>query len=548
MVKLLCYVFIFAIYLNGYSQNRKGQFRLLDENIHHLLISFEIPDQTEDVYNYYYNLNHDFKAFVEINNLEIVAAFKWDEDHFNALRQDAIKYSGSDKDVLVLKGFYVIKNNLTNTQLLNLAEQFEKFSFIRYAELNSLTLVESPFIDIPPTTPNYFQNQGYIQADPGVNMQYAWDQGVYGQGIRVRNIEYGMAFTHEELTDPKFTDELGISPSVPYAHIDHGTATAGVVAAHNGTYGITGMQHGISEYKFFSLYTTAGINVLFAINSAINQSVAGDVILYEMQTGQPQYAPVEYVQSVWDATKAATSAGIHIVAAAGNGNNNLDSQAFLSYRNRGDSGALMVGAGSDDLNHSKLSFSNYGKRVNVQGWGTNVLTTGYGTFAKIGNDPNQSYYLFGGTSAATPVVASCVIALLCRAKAMNRILSPTQIRNILIATGIAQGGNTAQHIGPLPDMMSALNYLDNYLSVTNETDTIPINVFPNPVTDELFIVFPVEFSNNEISIFDTVGRQVYIIKNYKSNTPLKVSFLKSGMYVLKMKSNNAEQSKKIIIK
>src|SRR5690554_7387640 len=88
------------------------------------------------------------------------------------------------------------------------------------------------------------------------------------------------------------------------------------------------------------------------ICSAINQSVAGDVILYEMQTGGvnatqtvPNYVPAEYVNSIWDATKAATTAGIHIVAAAGNGDQNLDYSSYTSYINRGDSGALIIEIG-----------------------------------------------------------------------------------------------------------------------------------------------------------------------------------------------------------
>ncbi|UUV21516.1 S8 family peptidase [Paenimyroides aestuarii] len=540
---------------SGYSQNRKGQFELMNQEKHQLLVSFEIPEQTEEIYSYYYNSNQDFKSFVDAHNLQIKEAFTWNEEHFQSLRESAIKYSKTDEAVLVLKGMYVINNELPNEQLYQLAEQLERFSFVRYAELNALTPIQPPFIDIPPTTPNYFQNQGYIQADPGVNMQYVWNQGITGQGIRVRDVEFGMNVSHEELTDPKFSNQPSLSSAGDPSWIDHGTAVAGVVAAHDGAYGVTGMQHGIPEYKLFTEFTSAGYNRLLAINSAINQSVAGDVIMYELQTNganstssSPNFVPAEYVNSVWDVTKAATDAGIHIVAAAGNGNQNLDSSSYSAYMNRGDSGALMVGAGSSTTTHSRLSFSTYGQRVNVHGWGENVLTTGYGTYSKIGNDSNQSYILFAGTSSATPVVASCVVALLARAKASNYDLSPAEIRTILVATGIAQGGDTTKPIGPLPDMQAAFNYLDNYLLSNNKIDAIPINVFPNPATSELFVTFPEQFADNELALFDTVGRKVLSLKNYTSNTPLHIATLKSGMYILKMKSNNAEQSKKIIIK
>ncbi len=555
MKKKLLLVLFLALSLKSNSQDRKGQFRLSNDDKHQLVISFEIPDNQDNVFEYYYNQNQDFQNFVNSHSLQLESAFQWDEDHFETLKKDAIKYSNSHAAVLVLKGIYVVNNDISNQDLYTIATQLETFKFVRYAELNSLTPIAPPSVDIPPVTPNYLQQQTYIQANPGVNMQYAWNQGVFGQGIRVRDVEYGMSLTHEELTDSKFSNANPINTAVDPGWVDHGTATAGVIAAHNGNYGITGMQHGISEFKVFPEYTTSGYSRLGAVVAAVNQSLAGDVIIYEMQTGgaaatsdDPNYAPAEYVNSIWDITHAATSAGIHIVAAAGNGNQNLDSPAYQNYMNRGDSGAIIVGAGSSTISHARLSFSTYGQRVNLQGWGMNVLTSGYGDHALLGNDPNQSYTQFNGTSSATPVVAGCVIALLSRAKASNVTLTPTEVKNILVTTGFTQGINANEPIGPLPNMQAALLNLDNYLLSTNKVDAIPMNVYPNPASNELFVSFPDEFISNEITIFDTLGRQVFMMSNYENNSSIDVSFLNSGMYILKMKSNNAEQSKKIIIK
>src|SRR5690554_302482 len=551
----ILYLLLLAVNIQVAAQDRKAQFRLFDEGKHQLLVSFEIPTQTEDIYEYYYHSNERFRNFIDANKLNLKVVFQWDEEHFDQLRNDALKYSETDKYVMVLKGVYEIQNDLANNILLELAQKMEEYPFVRYAELNSLTPVQPPYIDIPPATPNYFAQQTYIQANPGVNMQYVWNQGITGSGVRVRDVEYGMSVTHEELTASKFSNAMSIHSSLTPDFIDHGTATAGVVAADNGGYGVTGMQYGISEFKVFPEKTNNGYNRLFAVNSAISQSLAGDVIIYEMQMfgynatqTDERYVPAEYIQSVWDATKAATSAGIHIVAAAGNGDQDLDHSGYSSYINRGDSGALIIGAGSNTTAHSRLGFSTYGQRVDLQGWGMGVLTSGYGNYAMIGNDPNQSYVMFSGTSSATPIVASCVIALLSRAKASNYILSPAEVRTILTTTGIAQGGDTSKPIGPIPNMMAALNYLDNYLLSNNKVATIPMNVFPNPVDNELYVTFPDDFSINYMTIYDMVGREVYKMKDYKSNTPINVSAIKSGMYVLKMTSNNIEQSRKIIVK
>ncbi|WP_177760990.1 T9SS type A sorting domain-containing protein [Flavobacterium sp. I3-2] len=555
MKKKLLVVLLLVLGFKTIAQERKGQFRLTDDSKHQLLISFDNSEQIDDVITYQFNKNPEFQNFVSENNLEFKEAFTWDEIHFNQLRQDAIKYSNSDASVTVLKGFYLLETELPNDILYQYAQKLEAFKFVRYVELNNQTPIVPPSVDIPPVTPNYVQQQVYIQTNPGVNMQYAWNQGVLGQNVRVRDVEYGMSITHEELSAPKFSNANPINALVDSSWLDHGTATAGVVAAHNGTYGITGMQHGISEFKVFPEYTTSGYSRVSAVNASLQASLAGDVVIFEMQTygfnytnEDHKYVVAEYENSIWDLTKAMTDAGIHVVAAAGNGNQNLDLIGYQSYMNRGNSGAVIVGAGSPNTLHERLYFSTYGQRVDLQGWGFDVVTSGYGDYALLGNDSNQSYTQFNGTSSATPIVASCVIALVSRAKATNRILTPNEARTILKETGIAQGGNTTENIGPIPNMQAALQYLDNYLLSTNKVDAIPMKVYPNPANNEIFISFSDEFSTNNIAIYDTLGRQVFSTTNYQSDNPIDISFLNSGMYILKMKSNQAEQSHKIIKK
>ena len=137
-------------------------------------------------------------------------------------------------------------------------------------------------------------------------------------------------------------------------------------------------------------------------------------MLLEMQTvgAGGGYGPAELDLAVWTVVKAGTDAGVVVVGAAGNGNQNLDSLSYVPYMNRGDSGAILVGAGSSDADHDKLWFSSYGSRVDVQGWGENVFTLGYGLFTSYGGDDRQSYTNdFGGTSSASPFIASACLLL-----------------------------------------------------------------------------------------------------------------------------------------
>jgi len=87
-----------------------------------------------------------------------------------------------------------------------------------------------------------------------------------------------------------------------------------------------------------------------------------------------QCGPAEIQLSVFDAIKRATDAKIIVVEAAGNddawGGIDLDDPTCNAIfdRNVRDSGAIIVGAGSP-VDRSRLPFSSYGSRVDVQGWG-----------------------------------------------------------------------------------------------------------------------------------------------------------------------------------
>ena len=134
-----------------------------------------------------------------------------------------------------------------------------------------------------------------------------------------------------------------------------------------------------------------------------------------------------------------------------------------------DSGAIIVGAGGSPLggnNLARLWFSNYGSRLDLQGWGENVVTTGYGDLY-TGASKNEWYTSnFGGTSSASPIVAGAATVLQAVVKARTGTpLSPESLRQLLVSTGTPQVGT--QHIGPRPDLREAIG------GVTNQPPNIP---------------------------------------------------------------------------
>lgn len=180
--------------------------------------------------------------------------------------------------------------------------------------------------------------------------------------------------------------------------------------------------------------------------------------MLEMQMTGPGggYGPAEVTKSIWSATKTGTDAGVVVIGAAGNGSQNLDSGSYSDYRSWGDSGLIMVGAGSNNTKHTKLGFSTYGKRVDVQGWGTGVVTAGYGSFKRVGGDSHQSYSnSFNGTSSATPTVVGAALLIQSFAKEnLGKPFTPAELRKLMKETGTPQGGG--QPIGPLPNVKKAI--------------------------------------------------------------------------------------------
>merc|ERR550532_3035833 len=181
-----------------------------------------------------------------------------------------------------------------------------------------------------------------------------------------------MNFNHQEFKNSRITEEANFP--VGNEQRDHGTASVGIALGGDG-YGVKGLANKADGYFFSELPASGRYNRDRAVAAAVAKVRAGDIVLLEMQTGRP-YGPAELTQSIWDIVKMGTDAGVVIVAAAGNGNRNLDSATDASYRARGDSGAIIVGAGN--AQHRKQGFSTYGSRVDVQAWGRSVMTSGYG--------------------------------------------------------------------------------------------------------------------------------------------------------------------------
>lgn len=331
-------------------------------------------------------------------------------------------------------------------------------------EYLSLAITETP----PPTpTPAFDYLQSYFSSS-AIDVDYAKSLGFYGQGMTYVGVEYCWLLDHEDLDWYTPDLEAGITPnsSIPQSWCWHGTATTGMLSAniYNG-FGVNGMTP-LAIPHVNTEWSTEGPRRPAAILSGISRSNVGDVIMLEMQTSwpsDPNYGPAEFDPLVWNASRTAFDAGRLVVAAAGNGGRNLDDPMYASYLARGDSGAIIVGAGVPST-RERLGFSTYGSRVNLQGWGSNVATLGYGDLFHGDGNYNRSYTsAFSGTSSATPIVTAATLLTQQAVKAKYWVpFDAIEMRKLLQATGKPQGASTASSspIGPLPDLLGSLSSLD----------------------------------------------------------------------------------------
>jgi serine protease len=300
-----------------------------------------------------------------------------------------------------------------------------------------------------------------------------------GAGANICDLEYSWNYDHADISKA-LTSQINVNVADPFGDDNHGTAVIGVLSADDNGWGVTGLCRDASLQTCGTYFgtPTPSWNPAGAILVAISHLPPGGVILLEQQwdyadpnTGGADFVPLEFytdtfpaaqsANTVYSAIQLAAANNLYVVEAAGNGNYDLNSLAFA-----GDSGAIIVGAGGaypggfgNAGNLERLDFSSYGFRVNVQGWGENVTTTGYGDLYVQGPTNNYDYTaVFNGTSSASAHVAATVACYSAFITPALGALSATTMRDRLALSGTSQEFGNPGYIGPRPDLMRLFVY------------------------------------------------------------------------------------------
>jgi subtilisin len=283
------------------------------------------------------------------------------------------------------------------------------------------------------------QAKGWWQQE--LKVTEAWEYAT-GKGVTIADCDAGFYPEEEEIAPNllmKFARDLSDkdAPTVidDGYYQDHGTSVAAIMVGVLNGEGINGIS---PHAKVIPLQNS---NYDFRVDDIDKEEGTAACILYALSIPQVKiivlenqtHGSSETFSGTREAVRLALSAGVTIVSAAGNSGN------YLTKEEEDDTGSIIVGA----VNQQNVaeSFTNYGKRVSIAGFGSDLLTL---------RGPGGRLTTFGGTSGATPQVASAVALML----ELNPDLRPKEIKDILVRTRITTPQN--QRVGGLVNIVEAL--------------------------------------------------------------------------------------------
>lgn len=345
--------------------------------------------------------------------------------------------------------------------------------------------------DEAPAAGNYVSRQNYLDPAPvGIDAAYAWSlPGGRGDNVKVIDCEWGWQFNHHDLAQ----NNLGLVGGSNDASTDHGTAVMGEIGGDHNPVGV----HGIAPNARLGGSSVNGQGTAGAMVKAAQNLSAGDILLIEMhrrgpngtQGGQQGYIAMEWWPDDFAAIRYAVGRGIIVVEAAGNGWEDLDKALYdtpqagfpASWKNpfnskNPSSDAVLVGAGSPPpgthgrntspwglpyVDRARCGFSNYGSRVDAQGWGWEVTTCGYGDLYDGGGQTQLYTDTFSGTSSASPIVVGALAAAQGVLKQTDvPLMTSARARQVLQGSGSGQqsapGRPKTQSIGNRPNLRSLI--------------------------------------------------------------------------------------------
>jgi len=266
------------------------------------------------------------------------------------------------------------------------------------------------------------------------------DDGNKGTGVKVAIVDSGVNYTHTDLDDRfdplnrgyDFVDD----DSDPMDVYGHGTHVAGTACAEDNGFGVVGVAPECALYALRVLDAN-GVGKWSDIIAAMEWAVDNGMQVANLSLGH-SLNPGELVKTAFD---NAETAGVLIIAAAGNDGNPPGKGDSVIYPARYDS---VIAVAATDSSDERPKWSSTGEQVELAAPGVSIYSTWnddtdyYGNPTTCTNDDINDCYKYGsGTSMASPHVAGTAALVILA----NSDWSNDQVR--------AQLQNTAEDLGDL---------------------------------------------------------------------------------------------------
>lgn len=224
--------------------------------------------------------------------------------------------------------------------------------------------------------------------------------------------------------------------------------------------------------------------------------------------------------------------GLLLVTSAGNSGNG----SFPWVGTPGDSpGMLTIGA--VDMNGNYASFSSIGPTTDSR-IKPDIMAQGQATYVI---DQNNDIVTNNGTSFSSPIMAGAVA---CFWQAGLQF-SNAQIMQWVRESAHLYNNPTDQMGHGIPNFQVALDLL---LLSAEEQQVTGFIVYPNPVSDQLFIEAPYNSNTVKAVMHSVMGTKIWEQTLQSQNQGLDVSGLRNGVYLLTLATDLSSQTLKIIKK
>ncbi|MBI1974811.1 MAG: S8 family peptidase [Parcubacteria group bacterium] len=221
-----------------------------------------------------------------------------------------------------------------------------------------------------------------------VDAELVWPGGNTADPVKVGIIDTGIAKDHPDLKSNIKGGVNTINPRKSWNDDNgHGSHVAGIAAAVDNSIGVVGVGPAVDLYAI-KVLNAAGSGYLSDVIEGIQWAVSNGMQVVNMSLGTGSDIP-----SFHEAVVAAKSAGVVVVAAAGNSGGEVSYPAAYPE---------VIAVSATDANNVLASFSSRGAEVDLAAPGVSIYSTYKGS----------GYATLSGTSMAAPhVVGSAALVL-----------------------------------------------------------------------------------------------------------------------------------------